>query len=85
MLLTHLNVGYSDHPLMTRFPSRTAGVTILRGSFVGAAAVVLAGCTIGPSAFVAAAALANRDVDPGEVVGGVPIRPINRETGGSAR
>jgi hypothetical protein len=35
VLLTHLNVGYKDHPLMARFPSETAGVTILRGSFVG--------------------------------------------------
>ena len=76
MLLTHLNVGYEDHPLMTRFPSETAGVTILRGSFVGAAAVVLAGSTIGPGAFVAAAALVNRDVGPGELAAGVPVRTI---------
>jgi len=81
ILLTHLNVGYKDHPLMERFPSETAGVAILRGSFVGAAAVVLAGCRIGPEAFVAAAALVNRDVAPGEVVGGVPIKPIGRGTG----
>jgi carbonic anhydrase/acetyltransferase-like protein (isoleucine patch superfamily) len=78
MLLTHLNVGYQDHPLMARFPSETAGVTISRGSFVGAAAIVLPGCTIGPEAFVAAAALVNRDVEPGEVVAGVPIRQIGR-------
>ncbi len=78
ILLTHLNVGYKDHPLMACFPSETAGVTVLRGSFVGAAAVVLAGCTIGPEAFVAAAALVNRDVVPREVVAGVPIRSIGR-------
>ncbi len=77
IVLTHLNVGYRDHPLMARFPPQTAGVTVLRGSFVGAAAVVLAGCTIGPEAFVAAAALVNRDVGRREVVGGVPIRPID--------
>jgi acetyltransferase-like isoleucine patch superfamily enzyme len=76
MLLTHLNVGYKDHWLMARFPSEVAGVTILRGSFVGAAAVVLPGCRIGPEALVAAAALVNRDVAPGEVVAGVPIKSI---------
>jgi acetyltransferase-like isoleucine patch superfamily enzyme len=78
VLLTHFNVGYTDHPLMTRFPPKTAGVTILRGCFIGAAAVVLAGCKIGPNAVVAAAALVNRDVAPGERVGGVPIRSLNQ-------
>jgi acetyltransferase-like isoleucine patch superfamily enzyme len=76
VVLTHLNVGYRDHPLQARFPAQTAGVTIRRGSFVGAAAVVLSGCTIGPEAFVAAAALVNRNVARGEVVAGVPIGPI---------
>lgn len=80
IVLTHLNIGYKDHPLMTRFPSQTAGVAILRGSFVGAAAVVLPGCRIGPEAFVAAAALVNRDVESREVVAGVPIRQIDRNT-----
>ena len=78
MLLTHLNVGYKDHPLIARFPSSTAAVTIRRGSFVGAGAIVLAGSTIGPEAFVAAAALVNRNVAQGEVVGGVPIKSIDR-------
>jgi acetyltransferase-like isoleucine patch superfamily enzyme len=81
IVLTHLNVGYKDHPLMTRFPSHTAGVTIRRGSFVGAGAVILPGCRIGPEALVAAAALVNRDVTAREVVGGVPIRSIHRGVG----
>jgi len=76
VILTHLNVGYKDHPLMARFPSRTASVTIERGSFVGAAATILPGCNIGPEAFVAAAAVVNREVTHREVVGGVPIRTI---------
>jgi acetyltransferase-like isoleucine patch superfamily enzyme len=76
IILTHLNVGYKDHPLMPRFPSETAGVSIKRGSFVGAAATVLPGATIGPEAFVAAAALVNRDVVYREVVAGVPIKTI---------
>ena len=76
MVLTHLNVGYKDHPLQSRFPPQTAGVTIRRGAFVGAGATILAGVTIGPEAFVAAASLVNRDVAPGETVGGVPIRAL---------
>ncbi len=76
MVLTHLNVGYRDHPLQERFPATTAGVTVRRGSFIGAGAMVLAGCSIGPEAFVAAAGLVNRSVGEREVVGGVPIKSI---------
>jgi acetyltransferase-like isoleucine patch superfamily enzyme len=76
VVLTHLNVGYTDHPLQSRFPSQTEAVLIRRGSFIGAGALVLAGTTIGPEAFVAAASLVNRAVSPGETVGGVPIRTL---------
>ncbi len=77
IVLTHLNVGYKDHPLQGRFPSQTAGVTVRFGSFVGAGATVLAGCHVGPRAFVAAASLVNRPVAEDEVVGGVPIRTLH--------
>ena len=80
VVLTHLNVGYKDHPLQQRFPAQTAGVTIRRGSFVGAASTVLAGTTIGPEAFVAAGSVVNRTVTPGEIVGGVPIRTLGAGT-----
>ena len=64
-VLTHLNVGYRDHPLQARFPPQTAGVTVRRGSFVGAGATLLAGRTVGPEAFVAAGSVVNRDVAAG--------------------
>jgi acetyltransferase-like isoleucine patch superfamily enzyme len=76
VILTHLNVGYRDHPLQARFPSQSAAVRVGRGVFVGAGATVLAGCSIGPEAFVAACSLVNRPVVAGEIVGGVPIRTI---------
>ena len=76
VVLTHLNVGYRDHPLQARFPSQVQGVTIRRGCFIGAGAIVLAGSEIGPEAFVAAGSLVNRRVAEGEVVGGVPIKTL---------
>lgn len=78
MVLTHLNVGWKDHPLQARFPPQTAGVTIGRGSFVGAASVVLAGTTVGPEAFVGACSLVTRDAPQGASVAGVPARPLDR-------
>jgi len=75
-ILTHLNVGYRDHPLQARFSAQTAGVTVRRGSFVGANATILAGVTMGPEAFVAAGSVVTHDIDQAMVVGGVPARPL---------
>jgi acetyltransferase-like isoleucine patch superfamily enzyme len=46
--------------------------------FIGYGAIVLPDVTIGPNAIVAAGAVVNRDVAPGDIVGGVPARPIGR-------
>jgi len=80
LILTHTNVGYADHPLQRHFPAQAAPVTILRGSFVGAQAVLLPGITAGPRALVAAGAVVTQDVPPDCVVGGVPARVLRRLT-----
>lgn len=77
-VMTHTNVGYADHPLQTRLPSRSAPVTLGEGCFVGAGATLLAGVTIGAQAIVAAGAVVERDVPPGAVVAGVPARPLSQ-------
>jgi acetyltransferase-like isoleucine patch superfamily enzyme len=46
--------------------------------FIGYGAIVLPGVTIGPNAIVAAGAVVNRDVAPGDIVGGVPAKPIGK-------
>jgi acetyltransferase-like isoleucine patch superfamily enzyme len=46
--------------------------------FIGYGAIVLSGVTIGPNAIVAAGAVVTRDVAPGDIVGGVPAKPIGR-------
>lgn len=76
LVLTHTNVGHADHPLQDAFPSSTGPVTIERGAYLGARAVVLPGVTIGAEAFVAAGAVVTRDVAPGDVVAGVPARRV---------
>jgi maltose O-acetyltransferase len=76
VVLTHMNVGYADHPLQGAFPPVAAAVTVRRGSFVGASATILAGRTIGPESFVAAGSVVVDDVPPRTVVAGVPARPL---------
>ena len=76
LILTHTNVGYSDHPLQSRFPAMAAPVTIETGAFLGANVTVLPGVTIGARSFVAAGSVVTGDVPPDTLVGGVPARPL---------
>jgi maltose O-acetyltransferase len=76
VVLTHLNVGYADHPLQAAFPAMAAPVRFESGCFVGANVTVLAGVTIGARAFVAAGSVVTTSVPPDTLVAGVPARPI---------
>jgi maltose O-acetyltransferase len=76
LVLTHMNVGYADHPLQAAFPSVAAPVRFETGCFVGAGATILAGVTIGRGSFVAAGSVVTESVAPRTLVGGVPARAI---------
>ena len=75
-VITHINVGYRNHPLQAAFPSRQRPVIFHRGCFVGACATILPGVAVGEQAFVSAGALVNKSVPPGKVVSGVPARVV---------
>ena len=76
VILTHMNVGYHDHPLQAHFPAMAAPVVVERGSFLGANVTVLAGVTIGPESFVAAGSVVTEDVPPATLAAGVPARAV---------
>ncbi len=76
LILTHMNVGYADHPLQRHFPAMAAPVVIESGSFVGAAVTILAGVRIREGSFVAAGSVVTADVPPGTLVAGVPARMV---------
>ncbi len=79
MLMTHMNVGYRDHPLQARFPPIAKGIIVRRGTFVGAGTTILAGCELGPEAFISAGCVITRNVGPGETVKAAASRPAPRE------
>ena len=55
---------------------RTGPVYIGANVIIGANCTILPGVVIGDGAVVSAMSLVNKDVPPGAIVGGVPIRPL---------
>lgn len=76
LIITHLNVGYKNHPLQEVFPRHAKSVRIKRGSFIGANATILPGVTIGDEAFVGAGSVVTKDIPPHSLVRGVPARVV---------
>jgi acetyltransferase-like isoleucine patch superfamily enzyme len=59
---------------------RKGPVKIGNDVVIGTMTLILPGVTIGDGATVAAYSLVNRDVAPGETVGGVPIKTLRKPT-----
>ena len=76
MIITHLNVGYQDHPLQKQFPSTCAPVVIESGCFIGINTVILDGVTIGAKSFVAACSLVIKSIPANSCVGGIPAQNL---------
>ena len=78
VLLTHLNVGYADHPLQARYRPSTGRLLLRKGCFVGAASVLLPGVEVGEEAFVAAGAVVTKSVPARSMVAGNPARVLHQ-------
>jgi len=77
-VLTHLNVGYKNHPLQKYFPKIAKPVIFKKGSVVSASSTILPGVTIGEHSFVAAGSVVTKDVPAHTLVGGVPAKEIRK-------
>lgn len=78
ILITHTNVGFPTHPLQRAYPEKEGKITIADGAYLGTAAIVLPGITIGKESVVGAGAVVTHDVLPHTVVAGVPARKIKK-------
>jgi acetyltransferase-like isoleucine patch superfamily enzyme len=73
-----VNLVTENHPLdpANRRALITKPIVVKRNAWIGAAATILPGVTIGENAVVAAGAVVSKDVPANAVVGGVPAKVI---------
>lgn len=77
-VLTHLNVGYKNHPLQKYFPKTSKPVVFKKGSVVGANSTILPGVTVGSLSFVAAGSVVTQNVPANTLVAGVPAKLVRK-------
>lgn len=77
-ILTHLNVGYKDHPLQKYFPKSSKPIVVKKGSVIGAASTVLPGVVIGQGSFVAAGSVVTKSIPNRVLAAGVPVKVIRK-------
>lgn len=75
-VLTHLNVGFTDHPLQKFFPKVSSQVVFKKGSVIAASSTILPGVTVGENSFVAAGSVVTKDVPDNVLVAGVPAKVV---------
>lgn len=71
-----VNLLTEEHPLSPaeRKALMVKPVVIKRGAWIGAAATILPGVTVGENSIVAAGAVVNKDVPDNTIVGGIPAK-----------
>jgi acetyltransferase-like isoleucine patch superfamily enzyme len=77
-IVTHINVGYADHPLQKAYPKKESRVTLRSGAYVGTNATILPGITVGLESVVGAGAVVTKNVADHTVVVGVPAKILKK-------
>lgn len=72
IILSHLSVGFSDHPLINSYPKKVEKTIIGNGVFIGANATVLSGVTIGKETMIGAGSVVTKNIPEKVLAVGVP-------------
>lgn len=74
IILSHLSVGFSDHPLIKSYPKKVEKTVIGNGVFIGANATVLSGVTISKETMVGAGSVVTKNIPEKVLAVGVPAQ-----------
>jgi acetyltransferase-like isoleucine patch superfamily enzyme len=72
VILSHISVGFKDHPLIKKYPKKISTTTIKSGSFIGANATILPGITIGKNSMIAAGSVVTKNIPSKSLAAGNP-------------
>lgn len=75
-ILTHMKVGFSNHPLLPYFPTYSKITSISTGCFIGTNSILIGGIWVGRKVFVAAGSVVTKDIPDNVLIGGVPAKII---------
>lgn len=74
IILSHLNVGFSSHPLLKSYPPQVKHTSIETGCFIGANATLLGGITIGKKSLIGAGSVVTKNIAPYSLAVGLPAK-----------
>lgn len=72
VILSHLNVGFKNHPLLKAYPPQTGHTQLKTGCFIGANATLLGGVTVGEKSLIGAGSVVTQSVPRQTLVVGSP-------------
>lgn len=74
IILSHISVGFSDHPLIKYYPKKVLSTRLESGSVLGVASIILPGIIIGQNSLIAAASVVTNNVPAKVLVAGSPAQ-----------
>jgi acetyltransferase-like isoleucine patch superfamily enzyme len=77
-ILSHMTVGFKGHPLLRFLPVKIGHTVIKQGSFIGARAVILTNCQLGPQTAIGAGAVVTKNIPPRTLATGIPAKVKKR-------
>ena len=72
IILSHLNVGFSSHPLLKSYPPQVKHTSIETGCFIGANSTLLGGIIIGENSLIGAGSVVTRNIPAQSLAVGCP-------------